>query len=457
MTVLSIPYGDPIAAFAPFSTEPLSALLGGCGRYSTLAIRPFRVISADAAGVRVDGVPVAGDPFSVLARELATCPPSAAEIPEPFRTGAIGYFGYELGRHLERLPAARPEDFGIPDMMIGFYDLIAVFDHHERTARVIGNDALDAGGLEQRAHALARQLANTPPLPPLTWPGAAPVWRPEITRRTYESRVAAVIDYIRAGDIFQANFTQGFFADLPPDITAFEIFRRLYALAPAPYAAFLACGAGIHLCCASPELFLDLNADRRVMTRPIKGTRPRGRTPEADRALLAELVASSKDRAENLMICDLLRNDLGRVCEIGSVRVPRLIVPETFAAIHHLVSEVEGRLRPGSGVIDLLRACFPGGSVTGAPKIRAMEIIDALEAGRRGPYCGAIARIGFDGTMDSAVTIRTLSIAQGRVIARAGGGIVADSVPAEEYLEMRTKIAPLLATLGTCHDDDLVR
>ncbi len=450
-----IPYIDPATAFAPFAGEVMGALLGGTGRYGYLAVRPFRVIRADAAGVEVDGKAVFGDPFSVLERELAACRLKQSEGPVPFCTGAVGFFGYELGRHLERLPPARPDSLGVPDMVVGLYDLIAAFDQHEKKAWIVGSDVTGSGTLLRRAAALARCLRHSPALPePI--PVGKPLWRPDLTRAAYETRVALLIEYIRAGDIFQANFTQRFVARLSPQAESFALYRRLAALAPAPYAAFLACGAGVHLACASPERFLALDGERRVETRPIKGTRPRGATPAEDRALLADLVASAKDRAENLMICDLVRNDLGRVCEIGSIRVPQLVEPESFVAVHHLVSVVEGRLRAGLGPVDLLRAAFPGGSITGAPKVRAMEIIAEQEVARRGPYCGAIGWIGFDGAMDSAVTIRTLTLAHGQAVAQAGGGIVADSVPADEYHEMRTKLRPLLATLGATDDDDLV-
>ena len=450
-----IPYLDPLAAFSPFAGDAVGAVLAGNGRYGYLAVRPFRVITADASGVFVDGASVRGDPFSVLASELAANRSPKNSGPVPFLTGAVGYFGYELGHHLEHLPAPRPDLSGVPDMVVGLYDLIVAFDHQQRRAWIIGDDGPGVGQLERRAATLAADLRDLSELP-LPSSGAAAAWRSDLDRESYERRVARVIEYIRAGDIFQANLSQRFVTDQPAGASPFALFRRLSALAPAPYAAFLAGGPGVHLACASPERFLALDGDRRVETRPIKGTRARGRSPEKDRALLAELIASVKDRAENLMICDLLRNDLGRVCEIGSIRVPRLVEPESFAAVHHLVSVVEGRLKSGLGPIDLLRAAFPGGSITGAPKIRAMEIIAELEAARRGPYCGAIAWIGFDGTMDSAITIRTLTLAHGQAIAQAGGGIVSDSDPSREYWEMRTKLRPLLATLGVPDDDHLV-
>jgi len=279
------------------------------------------------------------------------------------------------------------------------------------------------------------------------------IWHPDMDAAAYQNQVARIIEYIRAGDVFQANFTQRFHTDHPAGLTAFALYRQVRARCPAPFSAFLACGQGVHLASASPERFVALDGDGRVQTCPIKGTRPRGATSDEDQRLRQALVASAKDRAENLMICDLLRNDLGRVCCLGSIRVPQLAVARRFASVHHLVSVVEGQLLPGVGPIDLLRATFPGGSITGAPKIRAMEIIHELEVARRGPYCGAIAWIGFDGAMDSSIIIRTLVMAGDRVVAQAGGGIVADSDPVAEYQEMLTKISPLLALLGRRPDE----
>jgi para-aminobenzoate synthetase component I len=272
--------------------------------------------------------------------------------------------------------------------------------------------------------------------------------RPELARQEYLERVARVIAYIGAGDIFQANFTQRFIADRPRDYSAFDLYRRLRALNPAPFAAFLKCGADLTVATASPERFLQLDRFGRVEARPIKGTRRRVADPAQDARGAAELAASVKDRAENLMITDLLRNDIGRVAALGSVRVSALHQVESYATLHHLVSVVEARLRPGLGPVDLLRATFPGGSITGAPKVRAMEIIDELEPGPRGPYCGAIGWIGFDGAMDSSIVIRSVSLTRERIVAQAGGAIVADSEPEAEHAEMMAKVAPALAAIG---------
>jgi para-aminobenzoate synthetase component 1 len=260
--------------------------------------------------------------------------------------------------------------------------------------------------------------------------------------------VARAVEYIRAGDIFQANVSQRFLAEFPSGLDPFTLYRRLRRLSPAPFAAYVN-APGLQVLSASPERFLALDREGRIETRPIKGTRRRGADPAEDARFVAELRGSEKDRAENLMIVDLLRNDLSRVAAIGSVRVPELFTLETFARVHHLVSAVEGRLAPGRTALDLLAAAFPGGSVTGAPKIRALEVIHELEPARRGPYCGALAWIGFDGAMDSSIVIRTLWLAEGMVVAQAGGGIVADSAPAAEYEETMVKAAPLLAALAS--------
>jgi para-aminobenzoate synthetase component 1 len=453
-----VPFRDPLAAFAAFASDPVAALLdsaasdAGRGRYAYIAAAPFRVISAGAK-VRVDGVPVEGDPFAVIERELAACAPPSGPCPVPFRGGAVGFLGYELGRHLEELPAPLPHAPAMPDMFIGLYDVVAAFDLIERKAWVIstGLPEQEPEAQSRRADARARmmitRLEDAPEvLPPPDWSRSGS-WQAERTRDEAEAAVRRAIDYIYAGDIYQANLTQRMLARRPGGLDDFTLYRRLRALSPAPFAAFLRCGPDLSIASASPERFLSLDRERAVETRPIKGTRPRGISSSEDAALAAELVASEKDRAENLMIVDLMRNDLGRVCEIGSVTVPQLIGLESFASVHHLVSVVTARLREHLGPVDLLRATFPGGSITGTPKIRAMEIIRELEPAPRGAYCGSILWIGFDGAMDSSIVIRTLTLSGEHVIAQAGGGIVADSDPGAEYEESLVKMAPLLRTL----------
>ena len=444
---LPIPYRDPATAFATFSADPVAALLdsaaeaGGRGRYSYIAADPFQLV---IAGER------AADPFAAL--EAALKPFRLQNDPglPPFQGGAVGYLGYELGRHLERLPPPPAAGLDVPDMVFGLYDTVAAFDVETRRAWIVARDVASRPPpetrVETRAEAMAARIAAAPRLAPLSWSPAG-TWTAELTREAFEENVARAIDYIHAGDIFQANLTLRLLADMPQGLDPFTLYKRLRALSPAPFAAFLNTGKGMAVASASPERFLQLTPDGRVSTRPIKGTRPRSRTPDEDRALARDLVASEKDRAENLMIVDLLRNDLSRVSRLGSVEVGELAGLESFANVHHLVSEVRGTLFPNLGPVDLLRATFPGGSITGVPKIRAMEIINELEPARRGPYCGAIAWIGFDGAMDSSIVIRTLVVKDGMVAAQAGGGIVADSDPAAEYDEAMDKAWALLQSL----------
>jgi para-aminobenzoate synthetase component I len=456
MIVREIPYVDPPAAFARWRQAPFAAFLDSAAtgdprsRYSYIAADPFRTLVADDAGVRIDGQPVSDDPFAALEAELARHRQAPAAAPVPFAGGAIGFLGYELGRHLERLPQRHPNRDRLPDMAVGFYDAVVAFDRAQRRSWILssGRPEIDPGARDARARRRADELGARLAADPADSdmrPSPPAEWRFELTRADYVDRVRRLLDYIVAGDLYQANLTGRFLAARPADLDPFTLYRRLRDLSPAPFAAYLACGPDLQILSASPERYLRLSAAGAVEARPIKGTRPRGATPAEDAALAAELEASVKDHAENLMIADLLRNDIGRVAEIGSVRVPILCGLETFASVHHLVSVVEGRLRAGLGPVDLLRAAFPGGSVTGAPKIRAMEIIDELEVARRGPYCGAIAWIGFDGAMDSAVVIRTLIATPERLIAQAGGGIVADSDPDAEYEELLLKARPLLA------------
>jgi para-aminobenzoate synthetase component 1 len=377
----------------------------------------------------------------------------ADQLP-PFRGGYAGLFGYGLAREFERIPPPESDEFRVADLAIARYESVVAFDHFTERAWLLGTHRCRknfdlilsylATPTPERMTEPARRvepvrhLAPQHPLP--GFPGVTS----NFSRDEYEAAVRRAVEYIHAGDCFQVNLSQRLLAPLREH--PLELYGRLRQLNPAPFAGYFDLG-DFQILSASPERFLRVHPDGEVETRPIKGTRPRGATVEEDAALARELAASPKDRAENVMIVDLLRNDIGKVCEYGSVRVPRLCEVESFRFVHHLVSEVLGKLRPGLGPLDLLAAAFPGGSVTGAPKVRAMEIIAELEPTARGPYCGSLGWIGFDGTMDTNILIRTFTAGRGWVQFPVGGGIVADSDPAREYEETLHKAAGLLQAL----------
>jgi len=432
-TVLDLPAADPVTFFAPLADDPLAVLLDSAAqgdprsRYSYIAADPVDVLVGDGTS-----------PFPRLTSRLATRQGGTLAGLPPFQGGFAGWLSYDLGRHLERLPPPHPAQPVFPDCVLGEFNAVAAFDHQQGLAWVVGE--------EKAARHLRDRLMASPALPGLDWSVGAQA-QPDLSRAHYQTRVTRVIDYIRSGDVFQANLAQRFTATAPAGLSAFTLYRRMRQLAPGPFSAFVA-GGGCALAAVSPERFLSLDAKGHMETRPIKGTRPRHPDPEQDRALATELAASAKDRAENLMILDLMRNDLSRVCAIGSVRAPQRMALESFPAIHHLVSVVTGNLRPGLGAVDALQAAFPPGSITGAPKIRAMEIIAELETAPRGPYCGAYGWFGDDGAMDLAVAIRVAAWRDGQVVIHAGGGITADSDPAAEYDETLVKAGPLLRALA---------
>jgi para-aminobenzoate synthetase component 1 len=434
------------------------------GRYSFLTADPFEWLQARGSGTSVSTemeVRQPADPFVVLAERLGRY--QSAPIPglPPFQGGAAGLFGYDLCHHVESLPRPRLDEFEVPDLAVGLYDWVIAFDHVLRRASLISTGFpetepdLRRRRARQRANAVKRWLHAAPSA--VEWRAVRRLEKPpyqepvdggsgilsSFSRESYLSAVERVIDYIHAGDCFQVNLAQRLL--YPAQESPLELYLRLRARNPATFAAYLNLG-DFTIASASPERFLRVE-NGEVETRPIKGTRPRGATPAEDEARIRELLHSEKDRAENIMIVDLLRNDLGRVCRYGSVRVAAVCRLESYRFVHHLVSEVRGRLKPELGLLDLLRAAFPGGSVTGAPKIRAMEIIAELEPTARGPYCGSLGYLGFDGTMDCNILIRTLTVGRGWVQFPVGGGIVADSVPEREYEETWHKAEGLLRTL----------
>jgi para-aminobenzoate synthetase component 1 len=416
----------------------------GDGRYSILAADPYvtlRTRGELTTITRRDGASrIATEaPLELLALELGEQSASVAGL--PFCGGALGYFGYDLGRRYEKLPEIAAVDVDMPELAIGLYDWAVVVDHLERRSWLIGQGRdpetfTHWDSLLERLH--AQRASSAQPFNVLS-----PV-SSSFNRESYAAAFRRVQEHIRRGDCYQVNLTQRFRARAEGD--AWHAYLRLREINPAPFSAFLSFPEGKVLC-SSPERFLRVT-DGEVETKPIKGTRPRVADSRRDRALADELRASAKDRAENVMIVDLLRNDLGKSCEPGSVHVAKLFDVETFAHVHHLVSTVRGRLVHGKHPLELLAGAFPGGSITGAPKVRAMQIIEELEPHRRGVYCGCIGYVGFDGNMDLNIAIRTLVQHGEYIYAWAGGGVVADSNVDAEYQESLDKAAALLEVLN---------
>jgi para-aminobenzoate synthetase component 1 len=427
---------------------------GEAGRWSVYAAHPRIVLEATGDAWVLRGAQGSecgrGDPLVVLGRlieRFGLADPRGETEPglPPMTGGLIGYFGYDLAPRLERLPRKAPRDSRIPDIRFALYDTLVTADHLTGAVDLWAHDLLGEGeaAVHRRAdrwrRALERRGAVRAPRTSVLGPLECGT-RPD----DYRASVRRVLDYIAAGDVFQVNLSQRFLARGAP--VPLDLYLRLRSLSPAPFSALLQ-WSDLAVVSASPEWFYQTRGDRLV-TRPIKGTRPRGRTPEEDRALADELAASLKDRAELTMIVDLERNDLGRVCRYGTVQVVEPLTVESFAQVHHLVATVEGRLRPEAGPIDVVRAVFPGGSITGAPKIRAMEIIDELEPTRRSLYTGAIGYFGRGGTSAFNIVIRTLLVEGERVSFQVGGGIVADSDPEAEYRETLDKGRGLRAVLA---------
>lgn len=469
MRLAPLPYrGDSAELFEAIAGEPWSVFLdsgslgANAGRFDILAARPFITLVTRGGNteIRQAGTVLhaADDPFELLRRYLAvdveiSTDATPEATPLPFSGGAIGYFGYDLAWRIERLPdqagrqATGQATRSIPEMAVGIYDWAVVVDHQLRRSWLVGGerDAATAADWDALLALFGAPPDASKPLPDRPAFRVGKVAR-DFTPAQYRQAFARIQRYIQAGDCYQVNLAQRFSAPASGDPwLAYQALRRIN---PAPCSAYLnlpdAC-----ILSSSPERFLALRAGR-VTTRPIKGTRPRAADAVADAALARELEASEKDRAENLMIVDLLRNDLGKVCRPGSVTTPGLFEIESFASVHHLVSTVSGQLAPGCDAIGLLRAAFPGGSITGAPKLRAMQIIAELESHPRQVYCGAIGWLGFNGDMDSNIAIRTLVVAHDEVHFWAGGGIVADSNADAEYRECFDKAAALLRLLRAC-------
>ena len=423
-----------------------SARPGRNARWTYLTADPVAVLESPAAGP---------DPFAV-ARRLVSRLDRTVVVPAdapPFLGGLVGFLGYDLGAILERLPAIAPEDQDLPPLRLALHDWVVAWDR--RTGHAwLGGRALDGDGrrLARRldeVHARLTMPARRPADPPPPGPSA---FRSGLDRRAYEAGVERIRRHIADGDLYQANLTRRLEAPFGGD--PWGLYRRLRTGDPSLFSAYLDLGTSQlsgrprALLSASPEPFLAVEANGIVTTDPIKGTRPRGRDALTDRALARDLLSSAKDRAENVMIVDVLRNDLGRVCRPGTVRVPRLCRLERTATVQHLVSTVTGVLAEGRDAVDLLAASFPGGSITGAPKIRAMEILEGLEPVRRGPYTGAIGWIGPDGAMQTSIAIRTFVADGRRLTLHVGGGITWKSDPAAEWDETVTKARGPLGAIG---------
>lgn len=467
----------PVSAFLKLGDTDTAFLLesveGGerLGRYSFLGSDPYLVIyfkDGVLATYALGSLKMlrVGDPLEALkgildGYEAATVPGLPA-----FYGGAVGYLSYGASRYFERLPTQATDDLGLPDMMFMLTDIVLVFDHVEHKIKVVANAHVGGTGVEEayekaceRIDALIDKLLAAPPSVPLgqttvTSPGlpthleqaaASDGLSSTMSREDFIAKVDRAKEYIRAGDIFQVVVSQRF--SMPVESDPFDVYRVLRSINPSPYMYFLK-DRDVHLIGSSPEPLVKV-ANGQAVTRPIAGTRPRGRTGEEDAGLEHELLADEKERAEHIMLVDLGRNDLGRVCRPGTVEVDDLMFVEKYSHVMHIVSNVVGELADGKTAFDVLKSVFPAGTVSGAPKIRAMEIIDELEPTQRGPYAGAVGYISYGGSLDSCITIRTIVVKKGRAYVQAGAGIVADSVPETEYVETFNKAKALLSAVET--------
>src|SRR5579884_1557827 len=438
----------PVSAFLKLREQGPAFLLesadqGRVGRYSFIGIRPRHVLRWSL------GDP--GDPYALAAAELERfhAAPLAGEL--PFTGGAVGMFAYDLVRTVEPLGPPNPDPVGLPDLALMFTDVLVIFDHLKHTVTVLAN--VHTGDDVEAAY---RQAVDTigevrsrlgKPVPAGGADGphrsAIPQFRSNMSGEDFQAIVARIIKYIRAGDAYQVVPSQRWSA--PSPVEAFSIYRGLRAVNPSPYMYFLDFG-DFEIAGASPEPLITVKGDL-VTTRPIAGTRPRGATPEEDRRMAQELLDDPKERAEHVMLVDLGRNDLGRVCRYGTVRVDELMVVESYSHVMHIVSSVVGRLRPEVGALDALRSVLPAGTLSGAPKVRAMQIIDELEPVKRGGYGGAIGWVSYTGDLDTCIHIRTVVIKDGVAHIQAGGGTVADAIPEREFHESEAKAQAVLAAI----------
>jgi para-aminobenzoate synthetase component 1 len=431
------------------------------GRYSFIGSDPFAVFRSRGNKITVtqkgQTEEIHGNPFNELNHLLNIYSLDSRPSPMPFTGGIVGYFGYDLCHFIEKLPSTTIDDLELPECYLGFYDRVLAFDNLQCQAYIIstGFPELDESSRKRRAAQRLVELKNRLAKAPSTTGEEVPLNKPTMLKgnfnhQEYLSTVEKARQYIIAGDIFEVNLSQRFEAELT--ISPYQLYHRLRHINQAPFACYLGFDE-VAVASASPERFLCLGG-HQVETRPIKGTRPRGKTQQGDDALANELLKSSKDRAENMMIVDLERNDLGRVCRYGSVRVSELAILEVYPTVFHLTSTIVGSLRDEKNGIDLLKATFPGGSVTGAPKVRSMEIIDELEPTRRSVYTGSIGYLGFNGDLDLNIAIRTILVKDGKAYFQVGGAITYDSVPEVEYQETLDKASALADALNATIEGD---
>jgi anthranilate synthase component 1 len=420
-----------------------SADHGRVGRYSFIGVRPRKVLRWSLGD--------AGDPYALAAAELERFRPAPVEGLPPFAGGAVGVFAYDLVRTVEPLGVPNPDTIGVPDLALMMTDALVVFDHLKRTVTVLANAHAD-DDLDASYAAAAQTIADirwclSGPLPrpkePLEAERVAPAFQSNMSREQFESNVSRIIEYIFAGDAYQVVPSQRWSAPVP--VEAFSIYRGLRAVNPSPYMYFLDFG-DFEIAGASPEPLITVTG-RRVATRPIAGTRPRGTNAEEDLRIAQELLADPKERAEHVMLVDLGRNDLGRVCTYGSVAVEDFMAVENYSHVMHIVSSVTGKLRDEVGALDALRSVLPAGTLSGAPKVRAMQIIDELEPVKRGGYGGAIGYVSYTGDLDTCIHIRTVVVKDGIAHVQAGGGTVADAKPDYEFRESEAKARAVLKAI----------
>jgi para-aminobenzoate synthetase component 1 len=449
--IKEIPFqARPLDVFASTKDSPYPFFLDssfdlkGLGRYSFLGSSPYKIIRSRGKTVEIEtffgNYRYQGNAFDFVDEELRRFS-IQSDHHIPFLLGGVGYFSYDLLHLLEEIPSDNVDDIGLPECHIAFYDAVIAFDHHEKKGYVVSitENKVDEviRGLEREARSEKQEI--NPPLRK----GGEGGFVSNFTKEAYRQAVQKAKEYIAAGDIYQVNLSQRFSTEI--DIPPYDLYLRLREASPAPFSAYLDFQRAAVLS-SSPERFLKVDGSY-IETRPIKGTRPRGESAEEDERLKRELELSAKDRAEHIMIVDLERNDLGRVCRYGSVKVREEMAIESFAHVHHMVSTITGELTERVDPIDVIKATFPGGSITGAPKVRAMEIIEEMEPTKRGVYTGSIGYIGFNGKMDLNIAIRTMVVRGGKAYFSVGGGIVADSDPEAEYQETLDKARGMMEAL----------